>query len=134
MGLRSPPFDSRKAETDVGDAITWSMDELAAANMLGELGIDPTTENLARAAAHFARHRRYVAGWAAQRVHADMVSRLEQAAMSHDARPQEAWREGFRFAQHQLMTAHPSQSLDEPDPAPSKGQILRGLLRRARAR
>ncbi|MET0137463.1 MAG: hypothetical protein ABW039_02910 [Sphingobium sp.] len=120
----------------MSDMRAWSMDRLAAVNLLADLGQEPTPDNLAKATRHFADHRHHAIGWAAERVHGAIIDRLEASAASSDFRHDSAERgDGFRLAQQQVMTVRPRDLLQlAPDQQRSRGQILRGLVRRARGR
>lgn len=119
----------------MSDSTAWSMDRLAAQNLLARLNVETTAGNLELAAEHFARHRDDAIGWAAERAHARMVKALEAAGPMHFSNRSEDWAEGFRFAEHQVATILPEELLDlGPARIRSKGQVLRALVRQARSR
>lgn len=119
----------------MGDSSAWSMDRLAAQNLLARLNVEATPGNLELAAEHFARHRDNAIGWAAERAHSRVVRELESVGTMHFGDRCEEWAEGFRFAEHRVATMMPEELLDlVPHRTRSKGQILRSMVRQARNR
>jgi hypothetical protein len=113
----------------------WSIDRIAALNLLADLGLEHSAENIAKATRHCADHRRHAIRWAAEKAHGTIVGRLEDAATAEFLREHPERAEGYRFAEQQVMTAAPRDLLQlAPEESPSKGQILRHLVRRARGR
>lgn len=118
----------------MGDSTSWSMDRLAAHNLLASLKLEQTEENLELAARHFARHRESAIEWAAERTHASMLRSLESGSTMFFDRHSAEWTDGYRFAEQQVSTMMPKDLLDlGPERARSKGQVLRALVRQARA-
>ncbi|HJT38713.1 MAG TPA: hypothetical protein VJ762_00115 [Sphingobium sp.] len=115
------------------DSDSWSVDRLAANNLLAHLGLEATADTLERVERHFAQHRRTAMEWATQRVHATIIDRFEAASQDYFLHHSEEWTEGFRFAEQQVagMTARDLLQTDPGQPQ-SKGQILRHLVRHAR--
>ena len=115
------------------DSDSWSVDRLAANNLLAHLGLEATADKVEWVEQHFARHRRTAMDWAAQRVHASIIDRFEAAAGDYFRHRSEAWTEGFRFAEQEVagLTARDLLKTDTGQ-AQSKGQILRSLVRHAR--
>jgi hypothetical protein len=113
----------------------WSMDRLAATNLLASLKLEASAETLDMVAEHFARHRQSSIGWAAERAHSHMTRRLEAASTTYFAERSEEWADGFRFAEQQIATTMPEELLElGPDRMRTKGQVLRALVRQARQR
>lgn len=113
---------------------TWSVDRLAAANLFTILNIDATDHQIEIAATHFAEHREDAYHWSAERIRARVIDQLETSGSELFMRKPEAWGEGFRAAQEELMTLLPSELIDLPkSPPPSRGRILRSMLRQRRA-
>lgn len=112
----------------------WSVDRIAAGNLLLSLGLklDPADEQLL--AEHFARHRRDAQEWTAERVRERVVGRLEAASFELCSRNSEEWAQGFLRAEQAVMTMTPVDLIGaEVGKAPSRGQVLRALVRRAKA-
>lgn len=117
----------------MGDSIDWSMDRVAAHSLLVHLKLEATADNLELVAEHFARHRKTAFEWAAERVHAYIVGKLESASMIYFARESAEWSEGFRFAEQQIFTTTADDLLQlGSNRKQTRGQILRGMVRRAR--
>jgi hypothetical protein len=118
----------------MSESTSWSMDRLAAHNLLASLKLDTTEDNLEQAARHFARHRQSAIEWAAERTHSSMVRSLEAGSTSYFDRHSAEWTDGYRFAEQQVSTMMPKDLLDlGPERTRSKGQVLRALVRQARA-
>jgi len=112
----------------------WSVDRIAAVNLLLSLGLklDPADELLI--AGHFARHRRDAQEWTAERVRERVVGKLEETSFEFCARNSEEWAQGFLRAEQTVMTMTPADLIGaEVGKAPSRGQVLRALVRRAKA-
>lgn len=119
----------------MGDSRSWSIDRLAANNLLASLKLEATSETLDVVAEHFSKHRRNSIEWAAKRVHSSVIRTLESALPPHFDRQGENWAEGARFAEHQVATMIPEDLLELPsDTARTKGQVLRAMVRQARNR
>jgi hypothetical protein len=117
----------------MSDSNIWSVDRLAAKNLLANLKLENATEITELVTEHFARHRRYSMGWAAERAHAFFSRKLQATPPSYIARDNEEWMDGFRFAEQQILTTVPEEMLElGPTQTRTKGQILRGLVRQAR--
>ena len=58
----------------------WSMDRLAAANLLADLRLEPNDANLERVERHFAQHRLAAMEWAAKRAQSSIIARVEAAS------------------------------------------------------
>jgi histidinol dehydrogenase len=117
----------------MNEAGVWTVDQVAAAGLLAALGLEAKTDTLEKVVVHLARHRLDACEWAAERVHDAVVRRMEAASTEifthHDAQ----WTEGFRAAEHLVLTARPAELLDlEPLRARSKGQVLRAMVREAK--
>mgnify|MGYP001555386164 FL=1 len=112
----------------------WSVDRIAAGNLLLSLGVklDPADELLI--AEHFARHRRDAQEWAAERARDRIVSTLETASLELCPRSSDDWSLGFQRAEQMVMTMTPNELIGtEVGKARSKGQVLRALVRHAKA-
>jgi hypothetical protein len=119
----------------MADSISWAVDRLAANTLFARLRLKPTADMLEQAAAQFAEHRKNSIGWAAERAHSSIVQKLESASMERFGRETDDWRNGFCFAEQQVMTTRPEELLElGPDRSLSKGQVLRALVREARSR
>lgn len=119
----------------MSDSNGWAIDRLAANTLFARLKLAATAEMIDMAAAQFAEHRRNSIGWAAERAHSSMVQRLEAASMEHGAMRADEWRDGFCYAEQQVMTMMPEELLElGPDRTRTKGQVLRTLVRQARNR
>lgn len=119
----------------MGDSAAWSIDRLAANNLLASLRLEAAAETVDAVAEHFAKHRRDSIEWAANRVHSSIVRRLESAVPDQFARHGEGWADGYRFAEQQIATCIPEQLLELPsDTVRTKGQVLRAMMRQARSR
>ena len=111
----------------------WSVDRLAASNLLARLQLEATPDTLAQAERQLAEHRRTAMEWAAERAHASMVTALEDASQRYFPDRREDWCAGYRCAEQQAaaMTVPAMLRLTQGKAA-TKGQILRRLVRRAR--
>ena len=119
----------------MGDSNFWSMDRLAATNLLASLKVDSSAETLDLVTEHFARHRQSSIGWAAERAHSHITHKLEAASTLYFAERSEEWADGFRYAEQQIATTMPEELLElGPDRTRTKGQVLRALVRQARQR
>jgi hypothetical protein len=119
----------------MGDSTSWSMDQLAARNLLASLKVETSAGNVELAAEHFARHRQSSISWAAERVHSSTVRNLEAACGEYLVRQSVDWADGFRFAEQEVATMRPEELLElGPDRTRTKGQVLRALVRQARSR
>lgn len=119
----------------MNDSNSWAIDRLAATTLFARLKVDVTADMVERAAEHLAEHRRNSISWAAERAHSSMVQRLESASMTHGATRSDEWRDGFCYAEQQVMTMMPEDLLElGPDRTRTKGQVLRTLVRQARSR
>ena len=117
------------------DSNAWNVDRLAANNLLAELKLEATDERIDSVVSHFARHRQAAYAWAAERVHAGMIARLETASMENFASQSEEWGNGFRFAEHEINMLTPTELLEsQNEQVPSAGQLMRSLIRQARNR
>ena len=111
----------------------WSVDLIAATDLLGSLGIAATPQSLEAAATHLARHRVCAQDWAAKRAQSSVVAALESASAQHFDRKSNDWIDGFRRAEEVVIIMAPSELVPPPASQPrSKGQVLRSLVRRAR--
>jgi hypothetical protein len=112
----------------------WTVDLLAAKGLLASLRVEATDAMLDVAADHFARHRESAYAWSAERVHANIIQKLESASMTYFARESDEWTDGFCAAEQQVMAIRPSELLETETVKPkSRGQILRTLVRQARS-
>lgn len=117
----------------MGDSPVWSVDQLAATNLLAALKLDPCQETLDLVAEHLARHRQSSHTWAAERVHSNMMHRLEIAALACFERRNGDWTDGFRAAEEEVSTMRSDELLQtHMGDVPTKGGVLRSLLRQAR--
>lgn len=115
------------------DGSSWSVDRVAASNLLAELKLEADEDQIARVAQHFARHRQDAIGWAGERAKERMIQRLENASTRSFIRENEAWTSGFRAAEHEVLTMDAEDLLNlGPDQLRSKGQILRTMVRQAK--
>lgn len=115
------------------NATQWSVDRLAASNLLAALKLDASDDLIDIVARHFAEHRRSIASWTADRIRDAIFREMEESSMSLFAHRSEDWANGFGHAEQIIMTAQPKDLLNlDPAPARSKGQILRAMVRQAR--
>jgi len=115
------------------DSSVWSMDRLAAANLLTELRLESSEANLEHAERHFARHRMTAMEWAAKRVQSSMIARVEAASARYFPHHSEEWAAGFCCAEQQIATVGSAEMLQiDAGKAATKGEILRRMVRRAR--
>jgi hypothetical protein len=113
---------------------SWAVDELAASKLLAELNIEPTEEQRSCVARHFAQHRRDLSRWVAEQAQSKMIERLEAISGQSFGRESDQWAQGYCYAEQKILTMSPEELLDlEADQARSKGQILRSMIRQARA-
>lgn len=113
----------------------WSVDRLAASNLLTQLKIDASDDLIELITRHFSEHRRNLIGWAAERTQSAIVEAMESAAASLFTHHDEQWTRGFSQAEEIILTLEPKTLLDLDPGAPrSQGQILRSMVRQARRR
>lgn len=113
------------------DSSIWSVDRLAASNLLASLGLGP--EQLELVAEHFARNRVASYEWIVDRVRTNIVHRLEDVAQDQRGHRRDNWSEGFQFAEQTVMSMSPTDLLGIISPrSRSKGQVLRTMVRQAR--
>lgn len=116
-------------------ATHWSVDRLAASNLLAQLKLEASDDLVDLVTRHFAEHRRNLVGWAAERTQSAIIERMESAATSLFTYHDEDWVRGFSQAEEVVLTIEPKALLDlEPGPPRSQGQILRSMVREARRR
>ncbi|MGD9811965.1 MAG: hypothetical protein AB7U35_11640 [Sphingobium sp.] len=112
----------------------WGVDRVAAGNLAASLGLQLSEQDAERVAAHFARHRTGSYEWVARRVQANIIQMLEAASARLFDRNRAEWSDGFRNAEMVIHTAAPDELLGiESSEARSKGQVLRTMVRRAKA-
>lgn len=117
----------------MGELRFWEIDRLAASNLLARLQIEVTPAIVEEVATEFARHRKDVEQWVAERVQSQIVSELEERSMRDFGRMDESWNSGFSAAEELIATLMPNELLDQPyGKAPSKGEVLRSMVREAR--
>lgn len=111
----------------------WSVDRLAASDLIARLRLEATSDTIALVERQFAEHRCTSLEWAAERARASMVATLEEGSQRYFPDHDERWCDGYRRAEQQVaaMTVQEMLRLNQSKPA-SKGQILRRLVRRAR--
>lgn len=116
------------------DSTIWSVDRLAANNLLLNLGLKLGEEQAEQVAAHFARHRLSAYTWAGEKMHDHVMEELETASMRRSFRESsEDWAEGYRYAEEVVMTLSPDTLVDvESGQGRTKGQLLRAMVREAR--
>jgi len=115
------------------DSVVWSVDRLAANNLLLNLGLKLGEQQAEQVAAHFAKHRLSAYTWAGEKVHSHVMEELETASMRRPFRESsEDWAEGYRYAEEVVMTLSPALPDIESGQGPSKGQLLRAMVRDAR--
>lgn len=111
----------------------WSVDRIAANNLVVNLGMAFEPEQIERIADHFALHRLRAAQWAAERTHSNIVQMLEQEAMPLAQHHDEEWTQGYMRAEQVVMTIATGELLGVERHEPkSKGQILRAMVRQAK--
>lgn len=121
------------SEGSMGDAHYWEVDRMAAAELLATLKEHPEAEWGVIAAEAIAKTRRQSYEWAAQRVRQSALAVLEREASGAFQHKEATWTDGFRHAEKCLMATSPTQLLGVTTrPAPTKGQVLRALLRSAK--
>jgi predicted amidophosphoribosyltransferase len=114
-------------------ATHWSVDKLAASNLLAQLKIDASDDLIDLVTRHFSEHRRNLVGWAAERTQSAIIEAMESAAASLFTHRDEQWTRGFSQAEEIIYTLEPKALLDLDPGAPrSQGQILRSMVRQAR--
>ncbi|HEY1125206.1 MAG TPA: hypothetical protein VGE65_06205 [Sphingobium sp.] len=119
----------------MNNATHWSVDRLAASNLLAQLKLEASDDLIDLVTRHFAEHRRNLVGWAAERTQSAIVEQMEAAATSLFQHHDEDWIRGFSQAEEFVFTIEPKALLDlEPSPPRSQGQILRSMVRQARRR
>lgn len=117
----------------MGDARYWEIDRVAAAELLATLREAPEADWGEIAAEAIAKTRRQSYDWAAKRVRQTALGVLEREAADAFQHKDAIWTDGFRHAEKCLLATSPSDLLGVTTrPAPTKGQILRTLLRSAR--
>lgn len=108
------------------------VDEVAAHTLLVALGLEPTPDAMAVAAAQLQAHRTAAERFQQDRARNALFTHLEQAFMRYPAHD-EHWSAGYAAAEHEAMVWFDSRSLaSEPRPAPSVGSILRSMMRARR--
>ena len=113
----------------------WSVDRLAASNLLAQLKLETSDDLVDLVAQHFAEHRRNLVPWAVKRMRSAIIARMESAAASLFSHHGDDWARGFAQAEEIVVTLEAKALFDfEPDPPRSKGQILRSMVRQARQR
>lgn len=118
----------------MGDITGWSVDRLAANNLLAALGVDATEERLDIAARHFSLHRETAMSLAAERARTQAIRALEQGSADRLADEPPQWGDGYRYAEEIIARLAPDDWMDMgPARARTKGQILRTLMRSARS-
>ncbi|CAN5121678.1 hypothetical protein BH10PSE12_BH10PSE12_11470 [soil metagenome] len=118
----------------MGESTFWSVDQLAARSLFASLNLDATDDMLEQAADYFARHRESAYAWSAERVHSNVIRKLEAASMLYFARESDEWTDGFCAAEQQVMAIRPSDLLETETVKPrTQGQILRTMVRQARS-
>lgn len=114
-------------------ATHWSIDRLAASNLLAQLKIEASDDLVDLVTRHFSEHRRNLVSWAAERTQSAIIEAMESAAASHFVHHDEQWTRGFSQAEEIIYTLEPKSLLDlEPDAPRSPGQILRSMIRQTR--
>ena len=114
-------------------ATHWSVDRLAASNLLAQMKLDASDELIDLVTRHFAEHRRNLVSWAAERTQTAIVEAIEAASTSQFAYRDEAWVRGYHHAEEIVFTLQPEALLElDPGPPRSKGQFLRAMVRRTR--
>jgi len=114
-------------------ATHWSVDQLAASNLLAQLKLDASDELTDLITRHFAAHRRSLVSWAAERTQSTIIEAMEAAAPTLFAHRDEAWIRGFNQAEEIIATLQPKALLDlDPGVPRSKGQYLRSMIRQSR--
>ena len=117
----------------MGDSHFWSVDQVAARQLLADLSVEATDKAMETVMAHFARNRQSSYTWAAERVHSNVLRKLEDGSAIYFQRESEEWTDGFRSAEQQLMAVDPTELLGTDSIKPrTKGQILRAMMREAR--
>lgn len=107
----------------------WSVDRLAATQLLAGLKVPDSSEVTDHVAELFARHRECAQAWAAARVQASSIRKLEAVSVELFDRKSEEWADGFRAAEAQLVAASPHDLLGtSAGKAQTAGQILRRLV------
>lgn len=119
----------------MSDSRIWSVDRIAANNLFADLGIKADDRQLASAAEHFARHRGDAQDWAAERVHVNIMENLAAATGDLSQDRDDAWMDGYLYAEQSVITLSQEELLGMmPEHRPTKGQVLRSMLRHARAK
>ncbi|PZU59373.1 MAG: hypothetical protein DI547_07205 [Sphingobium sp.] len=115
------------------DSNIWSVDTLAARNLLAHLNLEASPEALELVGRHLAAHRQNSMGWAAERARSVLGRVLDANPPEHLAHDNEDWLRGYHYAGQQVLTIQPDELLSlGPKRKQSKGQILRGMVRQAR--
>ncbi len=118
----------------MGEIAIWDVDRLAAETMLKSIGVEATPDALASAARHFARHRREMIDWGARRARRQITQMLDMTPPPDHGRLLDGWTQGFHEAEIRVATMGDDELLDlGPEITRSRGQILRQMVRQARA-
>ena len=119
----------------MGELRSWGVDKLVATRILGRLDVEATPALVEEVAAELAEHRKDVEQWVADRVRSRTVKILEDRSIEVFGQMEEDWTNGFRAAEELVARLSPDQLLDQPSgKAPSKGQVLRSMVKTARKR
>ena len=115
------------------DSGIWNVDLMAARGLLAALNLEASDAALKTAAGHLSAHRRSSYKWAAERVHSKAVDNLETVSRQEFAHRDGPWTDGFRFAEQCVLELVPEELLEvRQERTQTKGQILRGLVRKAK--
>ncbi len=115
------------------ESAIWSVDRIAAAELAADLGLPADEALISGIAERLARHRQDAHDWAAERVHANLMRRLDVAAVRLFERSSDAYANGFRAAEHEIIAVQPRELLElGPERVRSTGQVLRALMKTRR--
>jgi len=111
----------------------WEVDRLAAAELLASIKAACAEDWPSIVMQALSRHRSESQRWAAKRVQESAIQSLEEEASREFERRDAIWTDGYRFAEQVLNACSPDELLGTATrPPPSKGQVLRNLVRLAR--
>ena len=102
----------------MGDISIWTVDHLAASNLVAESGLQLSPEQTDLMSVHFARHRLDAYDWAVEKIRSQLIRVMEAESMRLGEKTSHGWRddwaEGFRRAEQVVMTMTNDEMLDIP--------------------
>ena len=111
----------------------FTSDDLAAFNLLLELGVKRTAASLACVTRHMRSHREGAETLLMQRARSDLSAHLERMAIDAFPHHEEDWTSGFGAAEEAAANWFLDQEAERSQSTPrSRGAILRTLVRAAK--